>query len=146
MYNHASLRGGLTLYAAVVELVDTLDSKSSSAMSDGSSPSSGTIRDYPGTSGNPGRGSDGPTMASMSVSFTPVGRRRSESCETLVPSFTSKRRTTVRVSSDLICKPAVQGSVGTVSDRTQSRVRARVYAQACAHVCRRGRGFAWAWV
>ena len=45
MYNHASLRGGLTLYAAVVELVDTLDSKSSSAMSDGSSPSSGTIKE-----------------------------------------------------------------------------------------------------
>lgn len=34
-----------TIIARVVELVDTLDSKSSSAMSDGSSPSSGTIQE-----------------------------------------------------------------------------------------------------
>jgi hypothetical protein len=42
MYNHASLRGGSPC-ADVVELVDTLDSKSGFFGSDGSSPSSATI-------------------------------------------------------------------------------------------------------
>jgi hypothetical protein len=43
MYNHASLRGGSPC-ADVVELVDTLDSKSGFFGSDGSSPSIGTIQ------------------------------------------------------------------------------------------------------